>query len=480
MRKINKAFLRIIIGLLFLLPLAMFPKSTFAHAFGQLYTLPIPVWLYLYGGGAAILVSFVLIGFFVGQDYKKSSPSTFNISKLPFISLLTSNNTKFFLKVLSLLIFVLTIAAGYIGNHTATDNFSTLFVWIVFWLGFTYLTALFGNLWSIFNPWKIIVELFESLQGIEIKGLIYYPKSLGYCPALIFYYIFIWLELLSNGLGVRPAYLSTLILAYTFLNFSGVILLGKDVWFKYCEFFSVFFRLVSRLSPIEIKDGHLVLRPPFVKLLSGEAENFSLLLFILFMLSSTAFDGFRATTTWRKLDVMISSIAVSSGSYQISQSILLALSPLFFLILYLYAIISIKTIIKTDLSLWSLALKFAFSLIPIALAYNVAHYYTLLLVQGQSMIPVLSDPFGRGWNLFNTASYVPNIGVAGANFIWHSQVAAIIIGHVAAVYICHIISLRIFPSHRSAVLSQIPMLVLMIVYTITGLWILSQPLTLGG
>ena len=198
------------------------------------------------------------------------------------------------------------------------------------------------------------------------------------------------------------------------------------------------------------------------------------------MLSSTAFDGARGTTTWKKIDYLITQIVQSNGVYQISQVVLLALSPLFFLALYLYAIVFIKTFVKSNYSFWQLALKFAFSLIPIALAYNVAHYYTLLLIQGQSIIPIVSDPFGFGWNLFNTASYKPNIGLISASFIWHSQVASIIIGHIAAVYIAHVIALKAFPSHKKAIASQIPMLILMIIYTITGLWILSQPLTIGA
>ena len=470
---------KVFIILLALIPLAL-PSPIFAHAFGQLYTLPLPVWLYLYGGAAAVLISFVLIGFFVGRTNQNLDYQTLNLSKWLLIYFLTSDRIKFFFKILSISIFMLTVIAGYIGSKNPTENFSTLYVWIIFWLGFTYLTALFGNLWSVVNPWKIIIEVVEAIRDSEIRGLIKYPKVFGYIPALLFYYIFIWLELLSSGLGVRPSFLSILITVYTFTNFVGVLLFGKRVWFKYFEFFSVFFGLVSKLAPIEIKNHQLFIRPPFVGLVKGKAENFSLVFFILFMLSSTAFDGFRGTIAWRKLDLLISSVAVSNVSYGISQSLLLAASPLFFLILYLFAIGFIKTLIKTTFSVWDLATKFVYSLIPIALAYNIAHYYTLLLVQGQSIIPAISDPFGLGWNLFGTASFVANVGIVGANFVWHSEVVVIIVGHIAAVYIAHLVALSIFASERKAMISQLPMLILMIIYTIGGLWILSQPLSVGG
>ena len=259
--------MRKLIALLLLLPPVLSPQSVYAHAFGQLYTLPIPVWLYLYGGGAAILISFILIGYFVGASGNRESFRTFNISKLPLVHFLTSDKVKFFLKLSSILLFSLTVAAGYIGNKTPIDNFSPLFVWIIFWLGFTYLTALFGNLWNLLNPWKIIIELVENIKGSEFKGFILLPKNIGYFPALLFFYIFIWLELLSNGWGVRPVYLSNLIVLYTAANLLGAILLGKNIWFKYCEFFSVFFKLVAKLSPVEIKKHKLFLRPPFIGLL---------------------------------------------------------------------------------------------------------------------------------------------------------------------------------------------------------------------
>lgn len=119
-------------------------------------------------------------------------------------------------------------------------------------------------------------------------------------------------------------------------------------------------------------------------------------------------------------------------------------------------------------------------MLPIALVYNIAHYYTLFLIQGQSLIPRLSDPFNFGWNLIGTVNYTPNVGIIGASFIWNSQVSFIILGHIAAVYLAHVIALKIFSHQKRAVISQIPMLILMVAYTVTGLWILSQPLTIGG
>ena len=125
---------------------------------------------------------------------------------------------------------------------------------------------------------------------------------------------------------------------------------------------------------------------------------------------------------------------------------------------------------------WRFAAAYAFSLVPIAIAYQVAHYYTYLLVQGQMIVSLVSDPLGWGWNLFGTADFEPRYGIVGAGFVWYSQVALIVAGHVIAVYLAHSISLRLLRDPGRALRSQLPMLVLMVLYTMTSLWILAQPI----
>ena len=119
---------------------------------------------------------------------------------------------------------------------------------------------------------------------------------------------------------------------------------------------------------------------------------------------------------------------------------------------------------------------FVLSLVPIAIAYHLAHYYLYLLINGQTIIPLASDPFGFGWDLFGTADYRVNIGIVTAKFVWYLSIAAIVVGHVVAVYLAHVTALRLFGQGRAAMVSQVPMLVLMVGYTMSSLWILAQPL----
>ena len=115
-------------------------------------------------------------------------------------------------------------------------------------------------------------------------------------------------------------------------------------------------------------------------------------------------------------------------------------------------------------------------LVPIAMAYHLAHYFTYLLIQGQLLIRLASDPLGFGWNLFGTARYRPDIGIVGARAVWYTAVVAIVVGHVLAVYVAHVVALREYRDRRAALRSQLPMLVLMVGYTVVSLWIIAQPI----
>ena len=123
---------------------------------------------------------------------------------------------------------------------------------------------------------------------------------------------------------------------------------------------------------------------------------------------------------------------------------------------------------------------FVLTLMPIGIAYHLAHYHSFLLVAGQYAIPLLSDPFGWGWDLFGTALYRVDFSVVDAASIWYLSVAAIVGGHVVSVYLAHVMALRVYGEPRAALRSQVPMLVLMVLYTMSSLWVLSQPIVKSG
>jgi len=120
--------------------------------------------------------------------------------------------------------------------------------------------------------------------------------------------------------------------------------------------------------------------------------------------------------------------------------------------------------------------QFSISLMPIAFAYHVAHYFSYLLIQGQRIIPLISDPFGWGWNIIGTANYSPDISIVDAELAWAVGLCSIVVGHVIAVYSSHVIASKTFVSLAETLRSQVPMMVLMVGYTVLSLWIIAQPI----
>jgi len=483
---------RTLVGLALLLP-----GAAQAHSFGKLYNLPVPFWMYVYGAAAALLLSFLVVGFFVSAHRGSQHRRSHDLTRASWIRVLRNLRVMPALRGLSVFILLLCIATGFFGNGDPYRNFSMTFFWVIFVLGFSYLSALFGDLYAAINPWQVIADALGRVFKHYTQGRWRYPVALAYWPALAIYMGFIWIELFMFN---RPSTLAKMLTAYTVLNLVGVWSIGRTAWFRYCEFFSVFLRLLAKMSPFDYtpaqngEGSQLRLRAPFVGLLETRAEHFSLLLFVLFMLSSTAFDGLHATAPWFKLfwadpyNVLtpllggkpIAFYAMLRPCYVALQALCLFLSPFLYLGAYLLFIAMAKWITRSPIPLRELALDFAFSLLPIALVYNVTHYFTLILTQGVKIVSLLSDPFGWGWNLFGTADLYRAPFLPAMGLVWHSQVGLILFGHIVSVYLAHLEALRVFPSRTKAVLSQIPMLFLMVAFTAAGLWILAQPISAGG
>ncbi|MGH8539698.1 MAG: hypothetical protein ACRETW_04255, partial [Stenotrophobium sp.] len=445
--------------------------------------------LYLYGAAAALVLSFLVIAYLV-----TSAPATHNARSH---ELLVLEPRRWFPERLTLGVWralglgglALCILSGLIGTQFAVFNFNMTFFWVVFVLGFTYLTALVGDVFTLANPWNTFMAWTQRwrLTG-GWQGRLRYPQKLAWYPALLLYAGFIALELFSH---MTPRLLSVVLAAYTLLNLLGAWLIGRADWFRYCEFFSVFFGLIAKAAPLECTEGRIKLRPPFAGLVGQRAQHFSLLLFILFMLSSTAFDGMHDTAVWvggfwvyiyHALTPLFGSNIVETYPlfarlYLLYQVLGLLLSPFLYLLVYLACLAAAKRLARSTLPLRELALRFAHSLIPIALVYNLTHYFTLIVSQGTQIMRLVSDPFGYGWNLFGTAHWLQQPITPGMGLVWHTQVALILFGHIVSGYLSHLEALTLFPARRRTVLSQIPMLILMVAYTTAGLWILAQPIT---
>lgn len=466
----------------------LLPCRADAHSFGVIYNLPVPFWLYAYGATAALVLSFLVVAFFATGSVTGVAQPTRVLLSAPRLAVL--RRFKPWVQGASVLLLLLCLATGFFGHRNPYQNFNMTFFWIVCVLGIAYLSALLGDLYRLLNPWRALAEGIGQVWPGYLRGRWHLPAAAGSWVALALYMAFIWVELFAS---IRPHSLATLLAGYTLLNLAGVWCIGGRDWFARCEFFGLLFGLIARMAPLHRVQGELRWRRPFSGLLRERAADFSVLLFILFMLSSTAFDGLKATLPWMKLfwhdpfNLLTPQLgrpplyfyAQLQPWYERLEVTSLLLSPLLYLAAYALCMALAKALTRSPLTARELMLRFAYSLLPIALVYNVTHYYTLLLTQGITIFSLVSDPFGWGWDLFGTARHWRTPLLPNMDFVWHSQVALILVGHVVSVVLAHIEALRCFGNRRLALLSQLPMLLLMVAFTTAGLWILSQPLQAG-
>jgi len=468
------------------------PATAAAHGFGRLYNLPVPFWLYAWAASAVLVVSFLLAAVLTTANAPAGAPSERDITRAAWVRGL--RRLMPLLKLLSVLLLALCLATAFFGNAYPYRNFSMTFFWVVFLLGFTYLTAFIGNLYAVINPWRVIAESIGRFASSYQRGLFYYPKALGDSPALVLYLAFIWLELFGHG---KPMPLGWMLLSYSIINLVGAGLVGIRAWFRHCEFFAVYLRLIALISPLDYRPGidgersTLHWRLPFAGLLQERPKSLSTIVFVMAMLSTTAFDGLRATQTWVSLfwadptgvvNVLFGTPPMQDFARMRSwyigwETLWLFAGAFVYLSIFLGFIWLTKRLARSPLSVRALAFDFAFTLLPIALAYHMTHYATLMLTQGLKILSLVSDPFGWGWDLFGTEALFRAPILPGMGWVWHSQVGLILIGHIISVFLSHRVALRVFPSRGHAFWGQLPMLFLMIALTLFGLWILAQPLT---
>ena len=421
------------------------------------------------------------------------------------------------LKALSVALFVLVVATAFFGTSKPIENLAPTFVWIGWWVGLGYAVALLGNLWALINPWKIVYEWVEKLLGLDAggsdPGADRYPADWELWPAAILFLIFAWLENVYSDSSI-PLNLGMLVLLYSIVTWAGMLAFGKHRWLARGEAFTVLFGLFSRFSPTEARvadgafcgecpldcgsaegdcvdchpcyeraaaagQGELNVRPYAVGLAGPVRMTTAAGAFVIIALASVTFDGLTATEIWTT--VVTESYGTVTGAFgssalEIINTAGLILLPLLFVGVYLLVVTGIRLISRDRSANLDVAKAFVLSLVPIALAYNLAHFISLLAIQGQNLIPLASDPFGVGWDLFGTLDYRIDTDVVGPQLVWFVSVAAIVIGHIVSVYVAHVIAVRRTPDRSLALKGQYPMLALMVFYTATSLWIIAQPI----
>ncbi|WP_149359102.1 hypothetical protein [Lolliginicoccus suaedae] len=435
-----------------------------AHGLGGRSDLPVPLWMALYAGAAAVLVSFVALAFLWKKPLLRGDKAGHPLPR-PLERFADHPVTRSILAGLGLLALAILLAALWLGTDDSTTNPGPTWFYVWFWIGLIPVSLLLGPIYRLANPLRTLAAALHPLLGRArlASGL----DKLGHWPAVASLGAFLWLEL------VHPASDSPRVVAVFVTGYAIIMVLAGAIagprWFDQCDGFEVYFILIARLSPFGRRaDRRLVVRNPLDGLIAGSSKGLTPILILV--LGATTFDGVTRIPAWAELTRGLSpAVSALSGTAALAGTIA-AMGAMYALAMWLTRPYLRKT--RTSQPGIDPYDAFAHTLIPLALGYTIAHYFSFAIFQGQAGYLLATDPLGQGWELLGATGSI-DYTIVSTTTIAIVQVAAIITGHIIAVAAAHDQSLRIIrPSHRST--GQFPALALMVGYTMIGIMLVSS------
>jgi ferredoxin len=495
----------------------------------------IPFGLFYIGGAIVLVVSFVGL---VALEPRLAASSgrywTFDLLSVPlFARMARSRILRFAFQATFAALFIFVIIAGLFGKQQGGANIASILTWTYWWILLVLVIMLFGKAWCWVCPWDAISGWLERLtfwrvnpNGISAR--LKWPRSMkNLYPATALFLGLTWLEL-GYGVTTKPEMTAMLGLLMFFLTFIPVLMFERGSFCRYGCLVGRISGLYSLFSSVELRarDQHtcatqckthdcyhgnekgypcptfqflggmnkntycilcgecvqtcphdnvaLNVRPFGSDLMKLSPVRFDEAAMVIVMLAMSTFHGLTMTPIWQDIVRWI------EQTFGVSFLIAFTTGMFFFLgaLVLLYVIfvrISHLVAKAPEVTNRELAIRYAYAFLPIALFYHFAHNSMHFFVEGGNIVPLLSDPFGWGWNLFGTAGWQMG-AMLPFPVIWFMMVAFILIGHVWSLVVGHKIALGIFGQGRSATISQLPMLAAMVAYSVMSLWIIAQPM----
>lgn len=447
------------------------------HGVGGAKDLPIPAPLAIAGGTAALIVSFcVLILAWRKPRYVVTDPAR-DGRPLPgrLATVLDSPWYTGALRVLGLAFTAFVVWAMVAGPDLTTNPiFGVFYVWL--WVGIVPASLLFGRFFRAVSPVRtLFIGLSFLLRVNPSKGVFTYPARLGCWPAAVMLFWFVWQELINprgswiSHDGLQPG-VEAWIAIYAMVMLLGAAVYG-DTWFARADPFEVYSNALAKLSIWGRRsDGTLVVRSPLANLATTVPRP-GLVAVVAVLFGSTAFDSYKDTVRWVKFITGFDSHVLLINT--------LALLAICVVIGLAFAVATMSTGIDETAELdgervvrGALPRLFAHSVVPIIVGYMTAHYLSYFVEVGQMTLIQLSDPKVNGANLFGTADWgVNNWLSTHPTFLATTKVLAVVTGHVVGVVAAHDRALALLPK-KHQVSGQIGLLVVMVFFTATGLYLL--------
>ncbi|GGK74585.1 hypothetical protein Sme01_34130 [Sphaerisporangium melleum] len=434
---------------------------TLAHGIGGRQDLPIPFVAALIGAVVALLVSFAGLGVLWTEPRLAGALQYARPVAAGIRGLVNAAAWRWAVRVAGLLAAAYFCVGLLFGPDRAANPTAGVF-YVLFWVGLVPLSLLFGPVWRALNPLRTLHLLAcAALRRDPRRGMRPLPEGLGYWPAAAGLFAFTWLELVGPERATLPvigAWLAT----YSVVMLAGAVVFGSG-WFGKGDAFEAYSDLIGRLAPIgRNPDGALTWRNPLDGM-AGLERAPGLVALVVLLLGSTMYDSLSNAPIWVRFIQESGIPAPVLGTAGLVVVIGLVLAA------YLATTAWAGRLGGAEPG--RTAGELAHSIVPIAVGYLIAHYFTLLLLEGQRTLALLSDPLVVGADWLGTAGWTVSAAGLSPASIAMLQVTVIIVGHVMGTVLAHDRALALFP-RRTAVMGQIPLLVLMVVYTVTGLMLL--------
>jgi hypothetical protein len=431
-----------------------------AHALQERYDLPLPLAYVIAGGCLTVLLTFVAAALFARQG-DATTPRD-RLVAVPRQLLIAT-------RTVGLLLFLLVLAAALWGTRDPLMNLAPTMVWLIGWLGLSLACALLADVWPLFDPWRTLhAGLGVLLWRRGTAAPLQWPARLGAWPAVLLLLAWSWTEVVDPRAS-SPAWLATLLVAWTVANVAGMLAFGRAAWQAHADLFALAFATFGRMAPLKLDVSGS--RAPLPR--AGLAA------LVMALLATVIFDGLHGAAAWSLVDQAVHRVVPArlDPNGFLAGALGLVAVWLAFLLFYELALRASLALMGPARRDASLAPGLAITLVPIAAAYHLAHNFSTLVLQGQRVVALLSDPFGRQWDLFGTARFYPDIAWLDARITWIVATAAILLGHAVSIWWSHRVVLAAGVPRRRAAVALVPLTLLMAAFTALSLVLLSAPET---